>query len=238
MRSLLEQMKALIERTYDLSTGIDNIGAFVIGDEGWRALYADADLTSVVRSGHTGTWSGAAARLSGCAPFPAGTLVRQVGNELRLSLYYPKALIDHLESHHPLRCLDEANIDGFAVFVEELDHLLHIAHRSRLGRELTLLELEWQANLTKYLVTRHLLAKRLSPRPFNDHAEHWVCYHLFEKPGYTGDSPEVIGRYRDAVRLAVRTIRKIRTLPPAALLTELRAFAGRSFTTKLHALAH
>ena len=48
MSSLLEQIKGLIERTYDLSTGIDSIGDYVIGDTGWKTLYAGTEVTEHV----------------------------------------------------------------------------------------------------------------------------------------------------------------------------------------------
>lgn len=243
MRSLLEQMQGLIERTYELSTGIEDIGAFVIGDQGLRALYGDTPLLDRVPEQvgsllAAGAPVGAPAGPSGEIPhsLTARTLVREDGEVLRLTLYYPDALIEHLEAHPPLRALDERNVDGFAVFVEELDHLLHIAHRRRAGQELTLLELEWQANVTKALVLRHLLARRLAPQPLGESEERWVRFHLFEKFAFTGDDPGVAERYREASRLAVRTLDALGPLDPAARLAELRAFARRSFPEKLRAL--
>jgi hypothetical protein len=230
MRSLLEQMQGLIERTYDLSTGIEDIGAFVIGDEGLRELYSGEKILRhpepVIASEATQDPARAARMLA-----------REEDGQLRLTLYYPDTLIEHLEAHHPLRGLDEGNIDAFAVFVEELDHLLHIAHRMRSGQEMTLLELEWQANVTKALVTRHLLARRIAPRPLGEAEEHWMRFHLFEKLEFAGDDPEIVARYREASRLALRTLAALDPLGPAARLTELRAFARRSFPDKLRSLA-
>ncbi len=266
MKSLLEDLQGLIERTYDLSTGIEDVGAFVIGDEGLRVLYGDTPLLNRVPEGsHEApeTPPIAAGRpVDGSAkppllcvpaaqasvppapqaaldghPRTARTLVRQEEGALRLTLYYPDALIAHLEAHPPLRALDERNVDEFAVFVEEVDHVLHIAHRLRAGQEITLLELEWQANLTKALMLRHLLARRLAPRPLGRAEEHWVRYHLFEKFEYGGDEPEVAARYREAARLAVRTLDALELLDPPARLASLRAFAHRSFPDKLRSLA-
>lgn len=241
MSSLLEQIKGLIERTYDLSTGIDNISDYVIGDTGWKTLYASTEVaehvararvTDVVASAHTVQ----AGEGRPALPATARTLVRQDAGQVRLSLYYPDVLIDHLEIHPPLRSLSEDNIDAFAIFVEELDHLLHLAHRARQEREVTLLELEWQANVTKFQVIRHLLARHLAPRPAGREVEHWARFHLFEKFDYTAEGAEVTRRYRDAVRLAVRTLDKMETLSPRAHLSELRAFAHRSFAEKLRSI--
>ena len=236
MKSLLEDLQGLIERTYDLSTGIEDVGAFVIGDEGLRVLYGDTPLLSRVPEGsHEAPEAPPIA--AGAHPRTARTLVRQQDGALRLTLYYPDALIAHLEAHPPLRALDERNVDEFAVFVEEVDHVLHIAHRLRAGQGITLLELEWQANLTKALMLRHLLARRLAPRPLGGAEEHWVRYHLFEKFEYGGDEPEVAARYREAARLAVRMLDALEPLDPPARLASLRAFAHRSFPDKLRSLA-
>jgi hypothetical protein len=250
MSSLLEQLQGLIERTYDLSTGIDDIGAFVIGDEGLRALYGDALLAGFaceqgvapeaggsaelrLEPGRTAVITAAGAALE--APpraLTARTLVRQEGEELRLTLYYPDSLVKHLEHHPPLRALDERNVDAFAVFVEELDHLLHIAHRQRAGQPFTLLELEWQANVTKAEVVRHLLARRLAPRPLGESEERWVRFHLFDKHEFAEEDAEVLARYREAARLARRTLDLLGPLSPAERLASLRDFARRSFAEK------
>jgi hypothetical protein len=233
VNSLLEQIKGLIERTYVLSTGIDHIGDFVIGDAGWKALYTNAEVTAQVAAPYA---EPAAVHEAELASTTARTLVRQDGEQVRLSLYYPDALIDHLEAHPPLRSLDENNVDAFATFVEELDHLLHIAHRARLARVLTLLELEWQANVTKFQVIRHLLARRLAPRPAGREVEHWTRFHLFEKFEYAEDGPEAARRYREAARLAVRTLDRLEPLSPRTRLMELRAFSHQSFAGKLREL--
>ena len=121
-RSLLETLQGWIERTYDMKTGISGIGEYVFGDQGFREHYADESLRREI----------------GSAQAEAAVLVRESGpGPVRASLYYPDALIDVLERHHPFRGLDERNIDEFAVFVEELDHLLTLADRAhqRRGRQ-------------------------------------------------------------------------------------------------------
>ena len=39
--SLIEQVQRLLERTYDLESGRVDVGAFLIGDDGYRRLYGD-----------------------------------------------------------------------------------------------------------------------------------------------------------------------------------------------------
>src|SRR6185503_19378594 len=63
--SLLESLQGVIERTYDLDTGVRDIGRFVIGDAGYRFLYAGVERegrlfqrVEPVRSAGTGVLSG------------------------------------------------------------------------------------------------------------------------------------------------------------------------------------
>src|SRR5207245_8805560 len=103
------------------------VGPFLIGDEGYRARYRGRDGSLPATE--------VGARL----------LVRESGAPLRVALYYPDALVSHLERHSPLRGVGEVNIEAFAVLVEELDHLLTLACRAAEGRPISLLELEHHA---------------------------------------------------------------------------------------------
>ena len=121
--ALIQHLQRLIERTYDLNTGIDDLAPFIIGDEGFARLYASRSLVRVV--GVT-------------APGTASTLMREVDGALRICLYYPDRLVENLESNDPTRRLAEENIDDFATLVEELDHFLTIADRHRTGAPVSL----------------------------------------------------------------------------------------------------
>ena len=144
--TLLEVLQTLIERTYRMETGVREIERFVVGDRGFRRLYAAREVVHVVES-------------AGFAD--AQVLVREGGDGVRVNIYYPDALIAALEGRNPLRGLDVSNLDAFAVFVEELDHFLVLAARALEGRAVSLFELELHANVTKYLAARHFLERTL-----------------------------------------------------------------------------
>lgn len=188
--SLLEAIQGLLERTYALRAHIGDPGRFIIGDEGYRRLYGASH--AVV----------GAERIS---PEVAGprTLVREVGGEVLVCVYYPDALIGHLERHPPQRGLGDDNVDEFASFVEELDHLLCIAERAALGRPCTLFELELHANVSKHIVLRRFLAGG-SRRGLDAKRGHWLRYHLFYKKRWSDPDPGVRARYEDASRWALR----------------------------------
>ena len=216
--SLLEQVRGLLERTYDHATGLGPLDRFIVGDRGYRRLVQGRRVL----------------RRVGAAAADAQLLVRPEGERrLRVSLYFPDRMIRRLEEDPPSRDLHGGNVDAFAAFVEEIDHLLLLAARAGGGPELTLLEMELHANVSKDLVLSHFLARlsRLSRLP--SEGVRWVRYHLFQKPRYADPDPAVRRRYREATRLAVRYLERLEGLPAAERLTDLRRFSRMSHHQKL-----
>ncbi|MBI4168621.1 MAG: hypothetical protein HY510_01640 [Acidobacteria bacterium] len=213
-RSLVETIKSIIERSYGIPPVIDDLGSFIVGDAGYRLFYG----SEITRSGPG-----------------ARTLVRQSRSGVRASLYYPDALVRHLERHNPLDGLGDVNIDGFAVLVEELDHLLTVAHRALQGRPISLLELEHHAGVTKYLMVLHFLGKQTGHRRVTEALRAWARHHLFER--YSSGPGEGEERYRAAARLARRHIAYLETLSVDARRAELRAFQRRPFADTRQILA-
>ena len=211
--SLLESLQGVIERTYDLQTGVSDIGRFVIGDEGYRRLYARLEA------------SGGVLRKVGSAGCGARTLVRDdAEGGLAVCLYYPDHLIASLERNDPTRRLDDDNVDAFATLVEELDHLLVIAERYRSRGITSLMDLELHANVSKYLVMKLFLTRMRGARRLSEAQAAWIRWHLFDKGEFADPDPEVRSRYQDAARMAARYVRVLDGLPPAEILPELRRF--------------
>lgn len=217
-RALLLELQKLIERTYDLDTGISDITPFLIGDRGFREFYGQAQLVQKV---------GAA------APSQARILLRESDGALRLSLYYPDSLVENLERFDPTRQLQDQNVDDFATLIEELDHFLTIADRHRGGAEMSLLELELHANVTKTLTLELFVARMRRDGPLREEDRIWVRHHLFEKGKFVDKDPEVQARYRDASALAVRYLDYLMTLKAVERVRELRRFHRRSHHEKL-----
>lgn len=214
--SLLGSLQGIIERTYDLETGISDIGRYVIGDEGYRRLYGPLDASGgVVQSVGSTAAGGAGAR----------TLVRDAGGGgLAVSIYYPDRLIHCLERNDPTRRLDDANVDAFTALVEELDHFLVIAERYRNRGLMSLLDLELHANVTKYLVLKMFVGRMRRTARLSEADSAWVRFHLFDKGEFVEPDPDVRARYRDASRLASRYVRRLDAIPPAGRPSELRRF--------------
>jgi hypothetical protein len=189
---------------------VGDIGRFVIGDAGYRALYGGLEA------------GGRMVRAVGSAA-GARTLLRQSDSDLALCIYYPDSLISCLERHDPTRRLDATNVAAFAVLVEELDHFLTIVERYRRGGVLSLLELELHANVTKYLMIKLFLARLRRSSSVSDADTAWIRSQIFEA-GSAEPDPALRARYRDAARLAARYVQALDGMPAPCRIPELRRF--------------
>ncbi|HET8947269.1 MAG TPA: hypothetical protein VFQ07_09825 [Candidatus Polarisedimenticolia bacterium] len=212
---LVPALQSIIERTYGLEPLVGDVAPYLIGDAGLRAM---------AQAG-----GGPAAE-----PGRPRLLLRPEGEGVRAVIYYPDALVAHLERHDPRRGLDDRNIDAFAMLVEELDHLLTVASRLASGRPLRLLELEMHALVTKYLVVLHLLGRLTGRRRVSEFHRAWTQHHLFEKYAAGGDEAD---RYLEAARLASRYVRWLDRLTTTARHVELRRFHARPFAEQTRHIA-
>jgi hypothetical protein len=177
--SLLEQVRGLIERTYDHQTGLGPLAPFIIGDQGYRRVCAARNIVRRVESA-AGAAEGGGAQL---------LLSREADGTWRAAVYFPDELIAELEAHPPTRRIDTLNVAAFAAFIEEIDHLLLVAARIRGGPDLSLLELELHANVTKELVVRHFLDRSPAAAGRDRLPVAWVRHHLFLKPSFLRSGP-------------------------------------------------
>jgi hypothetical protein len=212
--TLLESICALLRRTYALEAPLQPIDRYVIGDAGLRQLYAH-------RYGEIRSQAGEGGRL----------LVRETSGGVRACIYFPDAMISHLEAHPPQHGLHDANVDAFAVLVEEVDHLLTAAERAHAGRGISLLEMELQANVSKELVLARFVAGR---RPRLDAGRKlWLRHHLFHKRAYCDGDETVRTRYDEASRYALHFLTRLERLPRPRRVAALRRFHRASLPDKL-----
>jgi len=211
-RPLVDVLKSLIERTYDIPPLIEDLAPFIVGDEGYRRFYDRPGLESPEKG--------------------ARILVRATDGALRAAFYCPDSLVRHLEMFNPLKGLGDVNIEAFAVLVEEVDHLVTLASRASEGRPVTLLELEHHANITKYLAVVHFLGKQTGSRRVAEPLRQWARFHLFERYSRTHGAEGA--RYHEAARLAWRYLRILESLTPVERRAEIRAFHRRTLSEILH----
>lgn len=152
-------------------------------------------------------------------------LIVEREGELGLALYLDAALLARLEALDPREQLCGRNLDDFCLAVEGVSHFNYVAWNAAIDKAVTLLELEMQAEIDKYLGARVLLGRREGgKRGERLHAR------LFDDAGFdTALAPGELRRYQDAHHLAGRYCRSLDarftgSWPGEALLRELRAF--------------
>ena len=147
--------------------------------------------------------------------------------EIAMSLYIDPQLLARLDRADPLELLHHGNVADYWTALEGVSHFLYVAWNAGHNKPVSLLELEMQAEVDKYVVS-YWLMRRQFPERFP--AE--LLRLLFERTRI--DSRLAGGRedlYREASRYAERFCRRLeRSLrgahdrSQAEVLAELRRF--------------
>jgi len=160
-------------------------------------------------------------------------LIAETDGEAEVSLYLEPRVLEHLARSDPLTKLDGDNLEDFWTAFEGVSHFTYYAWNAQLEKSVTLLEMELQAEVDKYVATT-LLLSRQGQRPQRG-LHHW----LFERPRLDErlDGDE-LDRYRRANRYAGRYCRRLAPAiasgaPDEATRTELRRFYRLSQASKI-----
>lgn len=101
-----------------------------------------------------------AGRLSASArDTPEALLLRQSGEELDLSLFVDRELLERLEDHRPDAPWHAGALQDWWVAIEGVSHFLAVVWRALRSRTTTALELELQAEIDKFLLTAWFLGE-------------------------------------------------------------------------------
>ena len=148
-------------------------------------------------------------------------LVQEDDAGLALSLYLEEALLKRLETADPLAGLKADQLDDLCKVIEGLSHFNYVVWRAGRKRELSLLELELQAEVDKFVSTMQLAME-------NEDAELINSLHtrLFSNVRFNDElDPEQNERYRAANEYAARFCRRLKArLVNGDALGELRRF--------------
>ncbi len=152
-------------------------------------------------------------------------LVVQNGDEVELALYLDPEVIDRLSEDDPTDRLHHGNLADFCTALEGVSHFLYLTYNAEYERGVSLLELEMQAEVDKYVSTAMLFGSQGDGRvPRQLYA--W----LFDDPVFDDSLDEAsLKRYRDANYYAGRYCSRIeshyfRQRRPGNLMNELRRF--------------
>lgn len=210
-------VQRLVERLYQVETGCD-VSDFLISDAA-TAEYLEGP----------GQRRGAQEKL----------LVHQDGDDLGVSLYLAQDVVDRLDRHNPLARLDAANLYECLLALAGVSHFVYLVWNARRERPVSLLELELQAEVDKYLLVQSLLLAQGGPW-CKDRVHRGLFDLTFFDPQLEGAERQ---RYHDASRYAGRYCLSLQRRYPArahaaSMLGELRYFYRLSHTAKLNHIEH
>ncbi|MGQ0835207.1 MAG: hypothetical protein ACT4O5_09855 [Gammaproteobacteria bacterium] len=165
-------------------------------------------------------------------------IVAHESDAIGVSLYLDPALLERLRKADPIRRLDAGNVADYCTALEGVSHFVYFAWNAGHDKGVSLLELELQAEIDKYVASCWLLR-----RQFPDRYPAELLRVLFERaridPALAGERANL---YRAASRYAERFCRRIeralregRAEPEREVLAELRRFYR---LTDAHKRAH
>lgn len=99
------------------------------------------------------------------APGDEQLFVTTVDDELCMSLFLDPGMLDRLQARDPNEELDQGNVADCWTALEGISHFLCVAHHAGHDRQVSLLTLELQAEIDKYIAS-FLLLRRRDPHRF------------------------------------------------------------------------
>lgn len=213
----LALLQRQLERLYDVSVGHD-VEDFVIHD---AELAGRLENSLVPR------------------PAPEKLLLHETDDSVDLALYLDRTLVERLRRDDPSVCLHAGNLSDFLTALEGVSHFLYLTWSVRHERTVSLLELELQAEIDKFILAALLLARERDGRvPAVLHSM------LFEAPVFDPAlSDELRERYRAANDYARRYCgwlqrRYMAGGRKSGMMSELRRFYRLGHHGKLAYIRH
>lgn len=121
-------------------------------------------------------------------------LVVQDGDSVDIALYLDNEIIDRLTADDPTSNLHDGNLADYCTAMEGVSHFLYLVWNARYERGVSLMELEMQAEIDKYVSMAFLFSQQGSGR-----VPSTLYRWLFEKPTFdTSLDRASLERYRDA----------------------------------------
>ena len=198
---MLAQLQQQLHETYQCSTGHD-VREFLITDAG----LANALCDSAMLAGTEET-----------------LLIREEEDGVALSLFLESEVLKRLEGAAPAETLQPGQLDDLCKVIEGLSHFNYVVWKAAQDRTVTLMELELQAEIDKFVST-----VQLAQEHGDLDLQNGLFRRLFDSVSFRQDlNDEQAERYRAANEYAARFCRGIRQRLQRdgdSALTELRQF--------------
>lgn len=200
---LLRRLQGMVERTYDV------VNPHQVSDY----LITCPQVAASLGLGKAAAASGEQVLVSGDR------------EQVDLAVFLDRDILDKLRAENPIRVLHDGNLDDFWTALEGVSHFVYLVWSARMGRQVTRLELELQAEVDKFVLTAMLVSAQRGGRiPAELH--HW----LFDLPRIdTSLAVDAAERYAAANRYAGRYCqtlaqRYLKGTDTTSLMPELRRF--------------
>ncbi len=159
-------------------------------------------------------------------------LLSQDDDGLALSLFLDGAMLERVESTNPLACLRAESLDDLWKVLEGISHFNCVVWKAAQDRTVTLLELELQGEIDKFVSTMLLAIEQADTGLLNG-MHGW----LFDNVRFhDGLDDEQLSRYRSANDYAARYCHRIRQQlidDNSLALSELRHFYRLQMSDKI-----
>lgn len=165
-------------------------------------------------------------------------LVEQEGDDLSISLYIDATVLHRLTKDNPTERLHAGNLSDFCIVLEGVSHFLYLVWNAGFDRPVSLLELELQAEVDKYVVSSFLFSQQTEGQ-----VPSGLSSWLFSNPAYDIQlDPTSRKRYAHAHYYAERFCAQIedhylRRRRPGSLINDIRRFYRLTGCQKIDRIA-
>ena len=143
-------------------------------------------------------------------PTEEKVLIQESEDEMGILLFLDRELLQRLINRDPRRLLSRGNLADFCTVLEGISHLNYLAWNAAADKPVTLMELEMQAEVDKYVGARMLLRQQ----PESNLGES-LYSRLFDSSEFDeGLGADELARYRDASIYAGRYCRSLESRFP------------------------
>ncbi len=151
--------------------------------------------------------------------------VQQSDNEIGLMLYLDQGLLERLQKSDPIDRLNDQNFADFCVVLEGVSHFNYMVWNAAKDKCVTLMELEMQAEVDKYVGATALLEQQNNPALAAS-----LLAQLFDDPAFHDTlSAEELMRYQDANDFAGHFCRSLESRFPGSAMAPHRVEVLREF---------
>lgn len=213
----IAKLQRCLERLYDVSVSHD-VEDFLIHDAGLTRQFESSPSARAI---------------------PEKLLLQETEDGLDVALFLEQAVVERLRQDDPTERLHAGNLVDFLTALEGVSHFLYLVWSAHYERRVSLLELELQAEIDKFILAAMLFARaRGGTVPAGLHQvlfdEAWL------DPALDADLRE---RYRDANRYARRYCawlqrRFMTRRREPGMMSELRRFYRLGHHEKLSRIRH